>query len=198
MSDIYPLELAFLDALPPLIFGVGLGYLIRAVQRLGDGAAVRLTTWGGALVFMGGFLKACWKLLMALQVANVQVLSDQQFVLLAPGFLLLWWGTLRMLRVSPRGAVVTAIAPWKIPLLALMTLGSLGVHVTLAVLSFRRGLRLAGSLFIVAVVCMFAMSGMARGEQRIALQWIEQGVNILGQSTFALGCWQVQRSTRMV
>lgn len=47
MSDIYPLELAFLDALPPLIFGVGLGYLIRAVQRLGDGAAVRLTTWGG-------------------------------------------------------------------------------------------------------------------------------------------------------
>ncbi len=132
---------------------------------------------------------------MAAAVADVRLLDLQQFVLLAPGFMLLWWGVLRMARATRRPAVL-ALAPWKIPLMALMTLGSFGVHVTLAVMSFRRGLRMGGFLFLVGIVCMLAMAGMARGEQRIALQWVEQSINWLGQGAFALGCVGLERSLR--
>lgn len=195
MGETYPLLMAIMDFLPPLAFGLGLLFLTRAAHRLGGQTSARLTALGGGLVFTGGFLKACWKLLLALQVADVRLLSEQQFILLAPGFLLLWWGTLLMARRASRGPSLMAIAPWKIPLLALMTLGSLGAHVTLSVVSFKRGARVAGALFIVAVVCMLAMSGMARGEQRIALQLLEQSVNVLGQGAFAVGCVQLERTT---
>lgn len=196
MSETYPLLMAIMDLLPPLAFGLGLILLKRTAYRLGGQKSARLIVLGGGLVFTGGFLKACWKLLLALRVADVRLLSEQQFILLAPGFLLLWWGTLLMMRTPSRGPSLIAIAPWKIPLLALMTLGSLGAHVTLSVVSFKRGARLAGALFIVAVVCMLAMSGMARGEQRIALQLLEQCVNVSGQGAFAIGCVQLERTTR--
>lgn len=196
MGESYPLLMAIMDFIPPLAFGLGLFFLHRTVYRLDGRPSARLIALGGGLVFTGGFLKACWKLLLALRVADVRLLSEQQFILLAPGFLLLWLGTLSMTRSASHGPSLVAIAPWKIPFLALMTLGSLGTHITLSVVSFKRNTPMAGALFIVAVVCMLAMSGMARGEQRIALQFFEQSVNLLGQGAFAGGCVLLEHTTR--
>ena len=44
---------------------------------------------GSTLVFAGGFLKATWKLLYTLGIADIQIFSTIQFILLAPGFLAL-------------------------------------------------------------------------------------------------------------
>jgi hypothetical protein len=84
---------------------------------------------------------------------------------------------------------VMAMAAWKIPFLAIMTLASLGAQGILVYLSFRRGIRIAAIFFIVAVLCMLGMAGMASGEQTITRQWIEQSVNLAGQSSFALGAF---------
>ena len=59
--------------------------------------------------------------------------------------------------------------------------------------SFQKRARAAGWMFILAVLCLFAMAGMASGEQSIARQWIEQSINLTGQSSFALGNYLLYR-----
>jgi hypothetical protein len=86
------------------------------------------------------------------------------------------------------------MAAWKIPLLAVMTLSSLGAQGILTYISFKRKARLAAYLFIVAVLCMLGMSGMASGsEQTVAVQWIEESMNASGQLAFAAACWLLYR-----
>jgi hypothetical protein len=72
---------------------------------------------------------------------------------------------------------------------------SIGAYGLLTCTGVRRGVRLAG-VILVAVVCPLAMSGMAGGEQTVARQWIEQGINSAGQGAFALGSFCLYRTYR--
>jgi hypothetical protein len=45
------------------------------------------------------------------------------------------------------------------------------------------------------VLCMLGMSGMASGsEQTVAVQWIEEIMNSIGQISFALACWLLYKN----
>ena len=145
---------------------------------------------GTLLVFAGGFLKASWKLIYTLDIADIQWMSQIQFVLLAPGFLAMLVALIYLTRKQKAENLLPAIAVWKIPLLATMTLCSLGAHGILTYVSFQKKNRLAAALFIVAVLCMLGMSGMASGsEQTVTTQWIEEGMNSFGQISFAVGSY---------
>ena len=74
------------------------------------------------------------------------------------------------------------------------TLCSIGAYGLLTWIAFRRGARLAGVMFFVALLCLLAMSGMASGEQTVARQWVEQGINSAGQCALALGSFSLYRS----
>jgi len=89
------------------------------------------------------------------------------------------------------------IAPWKIPLLAIMTLSSLGVLGILGYLAFRRKAYWAGIMFIIAVICMLSMAGLAGDEQTVARQWIEEGINSLGQTVWATGSYLLYTKYKM-
>ena len=83
---------------------------------------------------------------------------------------------------------MAAIAVWKIPFLAVMTIASLAAQGILASIAFRKRNRIAGAMFISAIICMLAMAGMASGvEQTVAMQWIEEVINTIGQVAFAFG-----------
>jgi hypothetical protein len=159
---------------------------------------------GTLLIFLGGMLKATWKLLYTTGLGDVQVMSEAQFVLLAPGFLLMLVGTTMLVRRQARKAAfssqppVLAMALWKIPLLLVMTVCSIAAYGLLTYVAFRRGLKLAAALFILAAFCLLAMSGMAGGEQTVPQQWMEEGVNAAGQCVFAVGSLMLYRSWRRV
>ncbi|MGC9358420.1 MAG: hypothetical protein ACP5GX_11155, partial [Anaerolineae bacterium] len=70
----------------------------------------------------------------------------------------------------------------------------LGAQGILVYISFRRGAKFAAYAFIVAVLCMLGMSGMASGEQTVARQWIEQSINTIGQIGFAVGSYALYHS----
>jgi hypothetical protein len=80
-----------------------------------------------------------------------------------------------------------AIATWKIPLLILMTLASMGVQGILTYVAFRRNAKLAAVGFIVAFLCLVGMGALASGEQTSARQWTAQSVNTVGQLGFMVG-----------
>lgn len=193
----YTLGLALTDYIPNIAFLIGSLFLVRTVMLARGKPCSRMCMAGSFLVFSGGILKATWKLVYTLGVADIQWMSQIQFVLLAPGFLALLVTAILLARAKPfkAPAIALAIAPWKIPLLAIMTLSSLGAQGILTYVSFKRKVPLAASLFIVAVLCMLGMSGMASGsEQTVATQWIEEIMNSVGQISFAVACWLLYRN----
>jgi hypothetical protein len=150
---------------------------------------------GVYLVFLGGVSQVTWKFLYTLGQGDPRLLSDLQFVLLAPGFLIMVVSVILLARKRNWHvkATLLSMASWKIPLLGIMTLGSLGTQGILAYLSFRHRARVAGVLFIVAVLCMLGMAGLASGEQTVGRQWVEEIVNSVGQIAFALGSYLLYR-----
>lgn len=196
MEETYTLSLALFDFVPNLAFVVGGYFLVRLASQIQSKQCGRIMALGTGLVFLGGMLKATWKLLVTLGVADIQLFSEAQFVLLAPGFLLMLVAAVMISRTdAAREVLLPAMAAWKIPFLAVMTLGNLGVLGIFAALSFRRGLRTAAYLFILTVICTLGMSGMAGGsEQTISNQWVEESINSLGQVSFALGSYLLYRN----
>jgi hypothetical protein len=155
---------------------------------------------GSCLVFLGGTLKAIWKLLHTIGVGDIWLLSEFQFILIAPGFLAMLASVLLVLKQERTrwkpGSL--AMAPWKVPFLATMTLASLGLQGLLSYIAFRRRAYLAAVMYIVAILCMLGMAGLASGEQSIARQWIEEGINSIGQIAFALGSYLLHSRADML
>ncbi|MDX9956408.1 MAG: hypothetical protein RBT75_20095 [Anaerolineae bacterium] len=196
MEETYTVGMALFDFIPNIAFLVGAFFLVKLSLLLRGKPCARMLMAGTALVFLGGTLKAAWKLLYAAGIADIQIFSQAQFVLLAPGFLGMLISVVLLAREQRRKgtAPLYLIAPWKIPLLAVMTLASLGAQGILVYVAFRRGARVAAYAFIIAVLCMLGMSGMASGSQTVARQWIEQSINAVGQIAFATGSYLLYRS----
>ncbi len=203
--ETYPLSLALFDFVPVTLFLVGAYFLVRTAVLLRGTACSRMVMAGALLVFLGGFLKALWKILFTTNVGDFQWLSQIQFILVAPGFLALLIAAILIARgrkksadaINPSaGAPLLAMAAWKIPFLAVMTLSSMGAQGILAYLAFRRGVRLAAIGFIIAFLCLVGMGAMASGEQTVAKQWIEEGMNTLGQLGFLMGSALLYRDVK--
>ena len=192
MEEIYPLALALYDFVPVAFFLIGAIFLVRTSTRMCGLRCSRLAIVGSLLIFLGGFLKAIWKLLFTIGVGDYQLLSESQFPLVAPGFLVLLIAVIIMARSDREARTINAasillMATWKIPFLIVMTLTSMGVQGILTYVSFQRKAKLAAAGFIVAFLGLVGMGAMASGEQTLAKQWIEQTINTVGQAGFAFG-----------
>ena len=189
--ETYPVSLALFDFIPTLAFLTGAFYLVRTGVLCRGKPCGRMVMAGGLLVFLGGFFKATWKLLYTTGVADIQWMSQGQFVLSSIGFLGLFIAVLYMVRSKQKaapGGSVLAMAAWKIPFLFVMTVTSLGAEGILAYMAFKRKAPLAAAGFIVGVLGLLAMGAMASAEQNLSMQWIEEGINTLGQLGFMTGC----------
>jgi hypothetical protein len=194
VDDIGSLSLAVVDFVPSVAFLIGAVCLVRLTRLECGWLCASVIVAGSGLVFLGGFLKAVWKLLYTAHLADIQLLSEQQFVLLAPGFLLMLIGVVWFARsASTKPLPLLAMAPWKIPLLGVMVLCSPGTYGVLAYVCFRRHSGLAAAGLIIAFLSVLVMGGMASGEQTLMMQWIEESSNSIGQIGFAVGCCQLYR-----
>jgi hypothetical protein len=203
MTEHYTLEMALMDFIPNIAFLTGAFFLVRLVLRERGTRCGRMLMAGSVFIFMGGMLKATWKLTMAISEGQTNIIwmSEQQFVLLAIGFTGMCVSIILLARdySAKKKSVppLLAIAPWKIPLLAIMTLAEFGALGILTFISFRRSVRLSGALFIVAALCILGMAGMASGTQTVDRQWVEQSVNVIGQGSFAVACFWLERQSRL-
>jgi len=192
--ETYSLSLSLFDFIPTLAFLVGAFFLVRLGRVCRGNPTGRMLMAGGLLVFLGGFFKATWKLLYTLEIADIQWMSQGQFVLSSIGFLAVFTAVLYMARVLSRinpARIVPAISAWKIPFLFLMTVTSLGAEGILAYLAFRRRARLAAAGFVIGVLGILAMGALASAEQTVAMQWIEEVTNTVGQLGFMTGSIQL-------
>ena len=193
----YSISLVLFDFVPVFAFLVGAFYLVKISLSHRGKPCGRMMMAGTALVFAGGFFKATWKLFYTLDIGDYKLLSELQFILSAFGFFAMLVSVIllaRSFRDKSAGGVVMAIAAWKIPFLAIMTLTSLGAQGILVYISFQKKARQAAGFFIIAVICMLGMAGLASSvEQTVTMQWIEETINSIGQISFALGSFLLHR-----
>ena len=215
----YTLGLALEDFIPVILSSIGL-YIIGQMVRRVDARLGQMAQLGWLLVSLGGLLKATWKLVMAITNAqtNLAWLDKGMFIWMAAGFTLLasalWYTTEIMMnegqmsvprRLWQGPAIVLGLAPvavlatgfpdlsvntWRFILLGITTIGNMVTAVLLIQKSRRLGSNLAALLFLVNIIIVFILSGMARiPTQTIPLQWTEQLLNTLSQGAFVCAAW---------
>jgi len=74
VSETHSLGLVLLDFVPNLAFLVGAYFLVRWVKLTSSRLSVVAMIAGSALVFLGGTLKATWKLLYTLGIGDFWLL----------------------------------------------------------------------------------------------------------------------------
>ncbi len=217
VTETYNLTLALQDYMPILFSVIGLYFISRMVRtihaQLGTVAIV-----GSMLIFIGGFLKATWKLIMALTESQVNIVwfDKGMFLWMAPGFTLVAF-SLRFMRqvqrgkapqrmwLGPGGTLVSlivailftgfpdpAVNTWRFILLGVMTIGNVGMVILLIQQARDVNQNRLAALFLVHIMIIFVLSGLARlPDQSIPLQWTEQLLNTCAQGIFAYAAWKL-------
>lgn len=217
----YTIPLALQDFMPVALSSAGLFFLAEMIARTNRGTG-RIASLGAWLIMLGGGLKAAWKLNMAISGNDIAWMSNALFVLLAPGFTLMacaLWAAQAQMRGRPLGFNVPAMAlgisgvflavaavlgmaapagsAWKFALLGVTTVANFVLSALCIVQAFRMGKRDVAVLFIVNIVAIIVLQGLARiPQQTIPLQWTEQIINTLSSAAFAYAAWKLSRETQ--
>jgi hypothetical protein len=215
----YTLSLALVDFLPVLFAAFGFFYIVRLVSFVLPMQG-RIAFLGGSLVVMGGLSKAVWKTLMASSggAMNLAWLENAMFILMTPGYILLAWSVWQTARsVQGKRTLGTWIFPfivigslylvsfylytsapespaWERILLTTLVLATLLTGILLIAFALYLKLPLAAGLFLLNLLIVLIMNGMARQpDQSISIQWIEEVINAISWLAFAFGARIVYR-----
>ncbi|MFG2867508.1 hypothetical protein [Streptomyces sp. NPDC048338] len=212
----YPLALAVEDFVPVVLTGLGAALLTGPLRR--HSARTGLTgTVGTALILLGGLSKAVWKLVVALDGPDLQVLNKALFPCLSAGFLLLAHALLTLPAArgpEPAGGRLTPplwgfAAAWTATGVVGLLLTSTAPHLVLTIVAVTVcAVRLillarsdrdavaaaAGGLWLTGMYVLGPLA--ARPDQSVALQWVEQSANTLTQGALVLLAWRLARLRR--
>lgn len=219
----FPLSLALLDYVPVLLTGIGFAYIIRLVLLILPSQG-RIALVGGMLVVAGGFFRATWKLLLALSTGSLDVrwMGESLFILMAPGYVMFAWSVWQVARaVQGKRIFHASMVPfllsvvtlgtsyslylsrpdssaWERVLLSVTVLATLLSGVLLIAFAFRQRLSTAGWLFIVNLIGVFVMNGLARlPEQPVTIHWVAEGINTISWLAFVIAAWMLYQYARI-
>ena len=186
----FSVPMALVDFVPVALFGLSGVLMQRDLYNKMPKYAFACFAAGTINIFMAGFLKALWKLLYALGACDFHVLNTMFLPTQSLGFLLAGLGILIMMGQKKKAAL--AVAP---PLFSgtflfvgMMVLGLGAICGSLGVLAVRMKKKALVLVFLLCFVCYMAMGYLAsRDGSSASMNWIEQGVNTLGQLLLLLG-----------
>ena len=182
---VFTVPMALVDFIPVILFGISAVLLMRGLyNKMSKGTSACLGV-GSCVAFLAGFLKALYKLLIALGVGAFEVLNDIFLPLQSSGLLLTGLAIVLMLALRKKAALM---APLTGGFIGMMVLGLGGMCAGLSVIAAKMKKK---ALIAVFVLCFFCYMGMgylaAKKDGSAASNWIEQGVNTLGQILLLLG-----------
>ena len=193
----FSVPMALADFVPVFLFGISGVLMQRDLYNKMPKYAFACFAAGVVNIFMAGFLKALWKLLYAMGVCDFHVLNTMFLPTQSLGFLLAGLGILIMM--GQRKKVMLAAAP---PLFSgtflfvgMMVLGLGAICGSLATLAVRMKKKGLVPVFFLCFLCYMSMGYLAsRDSASVALNWIEQDVNTLGQILLLWGVLSLHRA----
>ncbi|MCD8117998.1 MAG: hypothetical protein LUE29_00655 [Lachnospiraceae bacterium] len=197
------IPMALVDFIPVALFLAAMCLLQYDLYLKFPKWAFALFAGGGIMVFTAGFYKAVWKLLYAAGICDFEKLNQMFFPLQSTGFLLVGFATVALL-VIRQGAKNTSVASvaaapavfsGTIIFVAVMVFGVGALCISLAVIAGRMKKLPAAVLFVAAFIFMLGMGYLSSKDFSSAvMNWVAQGVNIIGQEALLLGTWMLHKA----
>ena len=193
----YTVPMALVDYIPVVLFGWAAVLLQRDLYHQMPKYAFACFAAGTINIFIAGFLKATWKLLYAAGVCDFQVFNTMFLPTQSIGFLLAGLGIVLMLTNRKRAALAVAppIFSGSFLFITMMVLGLGAICFCLSVLAARMKKKGAVVLFVLSFLCSMGMGYLSsRDSTAAAVNWIEQGVNCVGQGLMLWGVLSLHRA----
>ena len=183
--------MALVDYIPVLFFGWAAVLLQRDLYGKMPKYAFACFAAGTIDIFTAGFLKATWKLLYGAGICDFRLLNSMFLPTQSLGFLLAGLGIVLMLAAGRKKTLAVAPPPvfsGSMLFISMMVLGLGAVCTGLSVLAARMKKRSAIALFVLSFLCSMGMGYLSsRDGTSAAVNWIEQGVNCVGQGAMLCG-----------
>ena len=189
--------MGLVDFVPVALFAVSMVLMQRDLYNKMPKYAFACFAAGTINILIAGFMKAAWKLLYAAGVCDFQVLNTMFLPVNSLGFLLAGLGIILMFTGRKNTLAVAAPVVFKgtVVFISMMVLGLGAICACLSVLAAK--LKKKG-LIVVFVLCFFVYMAMgylgSREDNSAAANWIEQGVNTLGQLLMLIGVSGLHRA----
>ncbi len=182
---VFTVPMALADFVPVFLFGISALLLMRDLNnKMSKGTSSCLYV-GSCVAFLAGFIKALYKLLIALGVGDYPMLNTLFLPLQSSGLLLTGLSIVLMLAMRKK---VTLMAPLAAGFVGMMVIGLGGMCAGLSAVAVKMKRK---ALIPVFILCFFCYMGMgylaAKKDGSSAMNWIEQGVNTLGQILLLIG-----------
>lgn len=191
MND-FSVSMALVDYIPVIFFAIASVILLRDLYNKMSKGAFALFSAGVIDVTVAGALKATWKLLYAAGACNFEALDHMFFPVQSIGFLLAGVGILAMLVHKQTKTAVLAAAPpvftGTFVFVGLMVAGLGIMDFVLCALAVKLKKPWLIAIFAVSFVCSLGMGYLSSQDfAEAAMNWIAEGVNVVGQGTLLLG-----------
>ena len=185
------------DYVPVALFAVSMVLMQRDLYNKMPKYAFACFAAGTINIFIAGFLKATWKLLYAANLCDFHVLNTMFLPTQSLGFLLAGLGIILMF--TPRKKAALAVAPplfsGTLLFIPMMVLGLGAICSCLSILAAKLKKKALIVVFVLCFVCYMGMGYLAsRDSSSAAMNWIEQGVNTLGQLLLLIGVSGLHRA----
>ncbi len=191
---VFTVPMALTDYIPVLLFGISARLLMRDLyNKMAKGVFACLDV-GVCVAFLAGFLKATYKLLIALGVGEFPLLNTLFLPLQSTGLLLTGLSIVLMLALRKRSAAL-AMAPLAMGCISMMVLGLGCMCAGLGVVAAKMKKKILIPVFVLCFFCYMGMGYLASAKDgSAASNWIEQGVNTVGQLLLLLGVGSLHKA----
>lgn len=199
MKD-FSVSMALVDYIPVLFFAAAAVLLMRDLYNKMSKGAFALFAAGTIDIACAGALKATYKLLYAAGACDFEALNAMFFPVQSIGFLLAGLGMIALLcHKQTDKATVAAVAPpvfsGTFEFVGLMVAGLGLMDVGLCVLSVKLKKPWLVALFVLSFVCSLGMGYLSSQDfAQASMNWIAEGVNVVGQGTLLLGAWLLHKN----
>lgn len=198
MND-FSISMALVDYIPVVFFAIASVILLRDLYNKMSKGAFALFSAGVIDVTVAGALKATWKLLYAMGACNFEALDHMFFPVQSIGFLLAGLGILAMLvHKQSKNALLAAAPPvfsGTFVFVGLMVAGLGIMDAVLCVLSIKLKKPWLIAVFALSFICSLCMGYLSSQDfAQASMNWIAEGVNILGQGMLLLGAILLHKS----
>ena len=197
MKD-FSIAMALVDYIPVALFAAAAVLLQRDLYHKMSKGAFALFAAGTVNIFCAGALKATYKLLYAAGICDFAALDHMFFPVQSIGFLLAGIAIVAMLCCKQKNAVL-AVAP---PLFSgtflfvgLMVAGLACMNAGLGYIAVKMKKTAAWICFVVTFVCCMCMGYLSSQDfAQAAMNWLAEGINVIGQGSLLLGVWTLHKA----
>ena len=195
----FSVPMALVDYIPVIFFGIAAVTLLCDLHSKMSKSMYAMLAAGTINIFTAGLLKATWKLLYAAGICDFQALNNLFLPLQSLGFLLAGIGLIGVFGSKSKKNTVLAVAPpvfsGSMVFIMMMVAGLGSICTCLSILAAKMKKGWVMVFFIVAFVASMGMGYMSSRDSTSAMvNWIEQGINCVGQCALMTGVLLLHRS----